>query len=137
MKIVGLTGGIACGKSSVSRLLSTEFKVPIVDADEIAHIVLSPGTRTYAKVLKAFGTVILQDRVPAESNASSSRKDEVAKQPRPIDRKKLGDIVFTDDAKRKQLGQLMNGAIAWAMFRAVLFHWVKGTRVVVLDVPLL
>jgi len=137
MKVVGLTGGIACGKSSVSRQLSTEFMVPIVDADEIAHGVLSPGTSTYSKVLQSFGPGILQDKVPTERNTTGSREDEPAKQPRPIDRKKLGDIVFADESKRKQLGQLMNGAIAWAIFRAILYYWAKGVRVVVLDVPLL
>lgn len=139
MKIVGLTGGIACGKSSVSHLLSVEFQVPVVDADEIAHAVLWPGTKTYAKVLSAFGPSILQAMTPAEVAALYARGEEgeAVGAPRPVDRKKLGALVFADGAKRKQLGQLMNGAIAWALARAVVGHWARGTRVVVLDVPLL
>jgi dephospho-CoA kinase len=140
MKIVGLTGGIACGKSSVSRMMSAEFQVPVVDADEVAHAVLAPGTRTYANVLSAFGPSILQAMTPAEAAALYARGEEsetMGFPRRPVDRSKLGALVFADDAKRKQLGQLMNGAIAWALARAVLGHWARGTRVLILDVPLL
>ena len=104
--------------------------MPVVDADEVAHAVLLPGTNTYAKVLRAFGPSILQAMTPAEAAALYARGEEgeAAGLPRPVDRKKLGDLVFADDTKRKQLGQLMNGAIAWALAKAVLGHWARGTR---------
>jgi dephospho-CoA kinase len=59
---VGLTGGIASGKSTVSRLLSTKHKFPIVDADVIARDVVQSGTAAYARIVKQFGEdIILRD----------------------------------------------------------------------------
>ena len=52
MKVVGLTGGIACGKSTVSRVLSqAPYKIPIIDADEISHAVMAPSTGAYYKAV--------------------------------------------------------------------------------------
>ena len=59
MKIIGLTGGIASGKSSVSRLLSAEHGIPIVDLDIIARQALAPGTFAFCKVVAIFGQAIL------------------------------------------------------------------------------
>ena len=74
--VVGLTGGIATGKSTVSRLLRDMYHVPLIDADILAHQVVEPGTRAYQKIVDAFGEeVILSD--------GSGQ----------IDRKKLGEIV--------------------------------------------
>jgi dephospho-CoA kinase len=81
--IVGLTGGIASGKSSVAAILRTEGVV-IVDADEIAREVVAPGSAGLAAVVQAFGTSILT----AEGE---------------LDRKALGARVFADPAARKQL----------------------------------
>ena len=60
MKIVGLAGGIACGKSSVSSLLREEHGIPVVDADAIAHAVLAPGTFATRSVASAFGPSVLR-----------------------------------------------------------------------------
>lgn len=124
MKIVGLTGGIACGKSSVSNILK-EHEVPIIDADAIAHRIILPGTATYEKVVDAFG----RDNDIFQSNESAG--------PRVIDRKKLGAIVFSDDTARRKLNSIMSGAIAWEMFMEVFYYFITCTPVVVLDVPLL
>lgn len=122
MKIVGLTGGIACGKSSVSRLLDEKYGIPIIDADEIAHSVLAPGSSTYGKVISAFGKDVLAD--PASHGGA-------------IDRKKLGAVVFSDESARRRLGGIMNPAIAWTLGVSLLSHFARGTAIVVLDVPLL
>lgn len=121
MKVIGLTGGIACGKSSVSKFLADKYRVPIIDADEIAHDVLKPGTKTYWSVVRAFGPSILTD---SRDGAT-------------IDRKCLGAVVFKDEVARRKLQSLMNGAIAWAIGLAFLRHFLAGTPLVVLDAPLL
>ncbi len=83
MRIIGLTGGIGCGKSLVAGLVS-ESGVPVVDADLIAREVVEPGTKCHHEIVEKFGTSIL----------GPDRK---------IDRKKLGGIVFADAARRAEL----------------------------------
>eukprot|EP00614_Pseudopedinella_elastica_P018615 CAMPEP_0172646244 /NCGR_PEP_ID=MMETSP1068-20121228/240143_1 /TAXON_ID=35684 /ORGANISM="Pseudopedinella elastica, Strain CCMP716" /LENGTH=272 /DNA_ID=CAMNT_0013460499 /DNA_START=45 /DNA_END=864 /DNA_ORIENTATION=- len=121
MRIVGLTGGIACGKSTVSKIFRDEYKLPIVDADEIAHNVINPGTGAYRKILAAFG----------------KEHDLFVKGEHSIDRKKLGGIVFRDEVARQKLVGIMNASIAWVIAKIILWHFLAGTSVLVLDVPLL
>jgi dephospho-CoA kinase len=81
--IVGLTGGIASGKSTVGRIFR-ELGVHVVDADLVAREVVAPGSEGLAEVVRAFG----EDVLTAEGE---------------LDRKKLGALVFTDEAKRRTL----------------------------------
>lgn len=85
MKWIGLTGGIASGKSTVSKILQ-DLGLPIVDADQIAKKVVDPGQPGLQKVVSHFGKEILK------SDGS-------------LDRKKLGQMVF---GKPKQLLELEN-----------------------------
>jgi dephospho-CoA kinase len=117
---VGLTGGIASGKSTVSRLLSTKHKFPIVDADVIARDVVQPGTSAYARIVTHFG----EDIVLRDGSLQ-------------IDRKKLGGVVFRDAEKRKVLNSIVHPAVRWAMLSAVMKLWIHGESVCILDVPLL
>ncbi len=85
---VGLTGGIACGKSYVLDELR-ESGAYALDADEIAHAVISPKGAAYPEVVKAFGSEILTPE-------------------KIIDRKKLGAIVFSDPAALDRLNQIVH-----------------------------
>lgn len=127
MKIVGLTGGIACGKSSVTKLLRREHSLPVIDLDAISHAVLRPGTRASRQVLAAFGPGIVQQQYQGDPTDATA----------PIDRKRLGAIVFADAAKRRQLSGIMRRYIGLGLGRALLEHFFRGTAVVVLDAPLL
>ena len=126
MKIVGLTGGIACGKSTVSALLRDAHSLPLVDADEIAKQALDAGAPAYHKVIAAFGEGILE---PAAAVADGDRAVELpgAAAGRPIDRKKLGEIVFNDVAQRRKLNGIVSGYIARGMAYEVLKHFAIGT----------
>ncbi|KAF4611906.1 hypothetical protein D9613_004403 [Agrocybe pediades] len=117
MLVVGLTGGIATGKSTVSSLLKASH-IPIVDADIIARQVVEPGTPALAKIKRTFG-------------------DEVLLPDGTLDRKKLGSIIFNDEAKRKQLNAIVHPAVRRAMFWQVLGYWVRGHKYCIMDVPLL
>ncbi|KII88266.1 hypothetical protein PLICRDRAFT_41427 [Plicaturopsis crispa FD-325 SS-3] len=117
MLVVGLTGGIATGKSSVSSLLKAR-QLPVVDADVIAREVVAPGTPALARIAKHFGPAVL---LPDGS----------------LDRKKLGSIIFNDDAQRKKLNSIVHPAVRRAMFTAVLRNWIKGEKICIMDVPLL
>ena len=135
MKIIGLTGGIACGKSSVAKHLKETLGIPIVDADKISHDCLLPGSATYHKVVEAFGPGVLMDTsTPAKVLETAGYE---AGGPPPVDRKKLGDVVFNDDRRRQVLNKIMSGAIGMGMVAAVAWHFAIGTRLLVLDVPLL
>jgi len=60
MNLIGLTGGVACGKSSVARILRDQKHVPVVDADDVSRTILTPGTPCYKQVVQHFGAQILQ-----------------------------------------------------------------------------
>lgn len=115
--VVGLTGGIATGKSTVSSLLKASH-VPIVDADVLAREVVAPGTSGLKAIVRAFGSDVLQ--------LDGS-----------LDRAKLGALVFADEAQRRKLNAIVHPAVRRAMLWDVLKHWVRGERMCVVDVPLL
>ena len=119
MKLVGLTGGVACGKSTLSRLLLADYNVPIVDADAISHRALKRGTLAYRRVVHAFGMAIVD---PSTNE---------------IDRKKLGALVFNDAAQRRRLTRIQNPHIAFGLILELLGHFLAGRTVVVLDAALL
>ena len=85
MRAIGLTGGIATGKSAVSKVFR-ENRIPIIDADEISKLVMKPGHRAYNNVVRHFGPDILTE------DGS-------------IDRKKLGDVIFNNPQERKALNK--------------------------------
>ncbi|MEB3100508.1 dephospho-CoA kinase [Ferviditalea candida] len=115
---IGLTGGIATGKSTVSKMLVDKGAI-LIDADQVAREVVLPGSAVLDKVYERFGQAI--------RNADGS-----------LDRKKLGDIVFADRKARKDLEALLHPAIREIMkermSRAELEH---PESLVVADIPLL
>ncbi|XP_026664886.2 dephospho-CoA kinase isoform X2 [Phoenix dactylifera] len=109
MRIVGLTGGIASGKSTVSNLFKSHG-VPVVDADLVAHDVVRKGTGGWKKVVAAFGNDILLENGE-------------------IDRARLGQIVFSDSTKRQLLNRLLAPYISSDIFWEVMKLWLKGSKV--------
>jgi dephospho-CoA kinase len=114
---VGLTGGIASGKSTVSRLLR-ERGAPIVDADQIVHQLQAPGCPLLAEIADAFGPEIIR---PDGS----------------LDRPRLGAIVFNDPAKRHQLEAIVHPPVRAQIWAEVERHRQAGAPAVILDIPLL
>jgi dephospho-CoA kinase len=116
--LVGLTGGIASGKSAVSRQLA-ELGCRLVDADVLAREVVAPGEPAWRAIVEVFGQAVL-------------RPD------RQLDRKRLGALVFADPARRKALEGVTHPAIA-ARRQAILDAWAAEgfDGPVVLDIPLL
>ncbi|KAI3783157.1 hypothetical protein L2E82_13221 [Cichorium intybus] len=117
MRIIGLTGGIATGKSTVSNLFKANG-FPVVDADVVARDVLKKGTGGWRKVVAAFGEDILLENGE-------------------VDRPKLGQIVFTDPSKRQLLNRLLASYISYGILWEVFKLWIKGCKIIILDVPLL
>ena len=91
MRKVGLTGGIASGKSTVSGMFR-ELGVPVIDADMIAREVVAPGSRALEAIVDAFGAEILTDE-------------------KSLNRARLGEIVFSDPTKKKVLEGILHPEI--------------------------
>lgn len=120
MLVIGLTGGIASGKSTVSK----EFKnlgLPVVDADVIARKVVEPGTKAYQQVVEAF-----QSDVPDLLNEDKS-----------LNRPALGRAVFGKKDKLAILNKIVHGAVRREIVRQLLALYFRGNALAILDVPLL
>lgn len=115
--IIGLTGSIASGKSTVAKMLEG-YHLPIVDADLVARQVVEPGTETLVKIVEAFG-------------------EGVIKKDGSMDREKVGSIIFHEPAKRKMLNDIIHPAIRVEMIRQRDEFLEQGAPHVVMDIPLL
>lgn len=124
MKIIGLTGGIASGKSTVSKLLR-EHEIAVIDADEISKELTAPGNAGYIDTVKVFGEEILDTTQPKVGGYY------------PINRVKLGEIIFADAEKRRALNKIMHGKVIFRIVMLLLRCFLTGKSVVILDVPLL
>jgi dephospho-CoA kinase len=118
MLIVGLTGGVASGKTAVSQVLKEEGAY-IIDADQIARELVEPHRPAWSELIKAFGQEILQE------DGS-------------IQRKKLADKVFVDPKQRKLLNQILHPRIKEEMDRRTKEIGEKDPQaIVVIDAPLI
>ncbi len=143
--IVGLTGGIASGKSTVARMLA-DLGAIVIDSDEIAHQVIEPGTPGYLEVLREFGPEILEgasDGGDGDGGGGSGGGGDLTRGTQgappeigPIDRRRLGRVVFADDAKRRVLEGIVHPYVMSELVRRRDEGRLRS-RVVVLDIPLL
>lgn len=116
--IIGLTGGIASGKSTVSRMLEERGAI-IVDADRISREIVMPGSPVLQTIAEEFGAeLILEDGT--------------------LDRKRLGAMIFADEHKRLRLNEIMHPPIRAEMQRRISeFENRHPERLIVADIPLL
>ncbi|EEL49043.1 dephospho-CoA kinase [Bacillus cereus] len=115
--VIGLTGGIASGKSTVSQMFR-ELSIPVIDADIIAREVVEQGKEAYKEIVEVFGKDVLQ--VNGE-----------------LDRPKLGSIVFHNEEKRLQLNKIVHPAVRKEMNAQKDMYIKEGVQAIVLDIPLL
>ena len=117
MKVIGLTGGIGSGKSTVARFLK-ELGAVVIDADEVGHEAFKPNTDVWRGVVAAFGRGIVK---PSGE----------------IDRKGLGKIVFSNPEALARLNKLVHPYVYTRVKARLEGYRRRGVRVVVLEVPLL
>lgn len=115
--IIGLTGSIASGKSTVAKMIQS-YGLPIVDADLVARKVVEPGTLTLKKIAEAFGPEII-----ARDGS--------------MDRAKVGSIIFHNEELRKTLNSIIHPAIREEMLRQRDEFLSYGEKNVFMDIPLL
>jgi len=117
MKVIGLTGGIGSGKSTVARFLA-ELGAVILDADEVGHEALKSNSKVQRQVVAAFG----RDIVAASGE---------------IDRKKLGEVVFNSPDARTRLNRIMHPPMCDTVKTKLKEYQRQGASVVALEAPLL
>lgn len=117
MRVFGLTGGIASGKSTVARMFA-ELGVPVVDADRVAREVVEPGQPALAEIVAAFGDDVLD---------GDGR----------LDRKALGARVFADPEKRVQLNRITHPRIAAATASKLAALGTEGHAIAIYEAALL
>ncbi|MBR7554252.1 dephospho-CoA kinase [Allobacillus sp. GCM10007491] len=115
--VVGLTGSIATGKSTISNMFKVA-EIPVIDADAIARDVVEPGEPAFEKIKAHFG-------------------DEVIGTDGTLDRKRLGNIVFNDEQKRTELNQIIHPEIRKEMLTQRDKLIKQDVPLVVMDIPLL
>lgn len=118
MTIIGLTGGIASGKSLVARIFK-DLGAHVIDADKIVHDLLEPEQQAWGEVIQYFGSEIVHPN-------------------RTIDRRKLGEIVFQDRTKREWLNNCLHPRV-FQVYTAQVRHITarQPDAVIVLDAALL
>ncbi len=115
--MVGLTGGVGSGKSTVADML-VELGATLIDSDRIVHELQATGSSLLAEIAEAFGDGFI--------DASGN-----------LDRKALGDLVFRDPEARERLNRLVHPRVGAEVLRRVAAARERGDPLVVVDIPLL
>ena len=100
MKIIGITGGVGAGKSTVLAFLRERYDAFVIQADEVGHLVMKPGMECYEPVIRLFG------------------KD-VIKNDKTIDRKKVSDVVFGQPDMLQKLNEIIHPAVKRYILRCL------------------
>lgn len=117
MKVIGLTGGIGSGKSTVSQYL-IKLGYDVIDADKISHDITMPGHETLKKLKEEFGdSIILSDGS--------------------LDRKELGKIAFSDSLRHKRLEEIVTDSVINIVNSKIKEFREENKDIVILDAPLL
>lgn len=118
MKIIGITGGVGAGKSTVLDYLREQFHAYVIQADQVGHQVMEPGEICYSQVIALFGEHIL-------------KKDKT------IDRKAVSDVVFGNEEKLKKLNEIIHPAVRQSVLEEIQLQKEKKTAIVVVEAALL
>ena len=117
MKLVGLTGGIASGKSTVAKILE-RLGAAVINADALSREVVEPGKDAWKEIIDAFGAGVLQ---PDQT----------------LDRQKLRTVIFNDSDGRKKLEAIIHPRVRALAEEKIREHAVAGYSIIVYEVPLL
>lgn len=141
--IIGVTGGVGAGKSTILTILKEEYGAEIIMADDVAKELMEPGGASYEAVVRAFGEEILEE-LPASSPEEEGAYPEnvkgsgVSPDKRPIDRKKLSALVFQDDKKRELVNSLTHPRVREEILRRFdLFLQEDPEALIILEAALL
>lgn len=118
--IIGVTGGVGTGKSTILQILKEDHHAEIIMADDVAKDLMMPGETAYQSVVSFFGTRVLSDGAGSE-----------------IDRKKLSDIVFKSPEKLKILNEMTHPAVKERIKEMIRKMQAEGAGLIVIEAALL
>ncbi len=118
MKILGITGGIGSGKSTVLSILREKYDAFVIEADKVGHQVMEPGGPCYEPVIGLFGKEIIKDDLS-------------------IDRSKVSDVVFQVAEKRELLNGIIHPAVKRRILEMIREQEALGRKMVVVEAALL
>ena len=122
LQIIGLTGGIACGKSTATSLIKATYSLEVIDCDLLSRVIVQPGKPAYDQIIKAFGRTVLM------SEEKSSE----------IDRTKLGELIFANNGLRRKLTRITSYYIFLEIIKELYrVFFVEKRKEVLLDAPTL
>ena len=130
MIVIGLTGSIGMGKSAVTAMFE-RLGVPGHDSDAAVHDLMAPGGKAYFAITAAF------PYFEYPQVYTSKKINGPLGKMRYLDRKGLGAVVFHDDAKRRELEDILHPLVRLAQTDFIVEMKRKGKDIVVLDIPLL
>jgi len=142
MLVLGLTGSIATGKSTVSQILrSPPHNLPIIDADIIAREVVEPGTPGYNAIVNYFASTTPDLLLPPEDPLCQNKPNGPNGKGRPLNRPALGRAVFGSSEEKTKARKVLNGivhpAVRKEIVRQLIKYYLTGHWAVVMDIPLL
>ena len=117
---IGLTGGIASGKTTITNYIKKHKNIPILDADNLSKELIKPNTYGYKKILDYFGNKIIDNKNPSEGK---------------INRKLLRKIIFNHSESKKWIEKLLHPLIKEKMIEECSQY--KNNQTIVLVIPLL
>ena len=118
MKIIGITGGVGAGKSTILDYLSQKYDAYVIQADKIGHLVMEPGGLCYEHVIALFGRQII-------------------KNDKTIDRKQVSDVVFGNELMRQSLDAIIHPAVKTYILEEILKQRQAGCGLLVIEAALL
>ena len=118
MKVIGLTGGIGAGKSTVLTYLEDTYRAWTIQADLVGHLVMEPGERCYDPMIALFGKQII-------------------KNDKTIDRRLVSDVVFGNEEMRQKLNGLLHPAIKEYILEKIAEKKKEGQKIAVVEAALL
>ena len=117
MKIIGITGGVGAGKSTVLAYLARKYNAFVIQADEVGHVVMEPNGKCYQQVIDLFG------------------KD-VIKNDKTIDRKKVSDLVFRQPDYLDRLNRIIHPAVKQYILNSLDEQRKKGCKLCIVEAAL-
>lgn len=117
MKIIGITGGVGAGKSTVLAYLEKKYNAFVIQADDVGHIVMEPGQACYQPVIDLFGK-------------------EVIKNDKTIDRKRVSDVVFGQPVFLTRLNGIIHPAVKQYILKSLEEQKRKGRKLCIVEAAL-
>ncbi|MCF0133745.1 MAG: dephospho-CoA kinase [Blautia sp.] len=117
MRIIGITGGVGAGKSTVLDHLREEYDAFVIQADKVGHMVMEPGERCYDAVIDLFG-------------------EQIIKADKTIDRKQVSDVVFAEAGKLHKLNGIIHPAVKEYILETLRRELENGRQLAVVEAAL-